>query len=288
MGRRIERILCYRYTSWGVARVPEELAVEEPLAIELDGVLVATTMRTPGHDFELAAGFLHAEGMLAGAPIRSCRFCGDSAPRAGLTQGYEQPALDYNTVSVDTAGLAPVPTPRLGPTTAACGLCGAESIRDLANRLPRLTGRPGPSLAVSTDMVVRLRREQPLFDRTGAVHAAAAFDCHGTILLCREDVGRHNAVDKVVGRLLLDHRLPASELGLVVSGRASFEIVQKAWAAGFGTVVAVSAPTSLAVATAREAGLVLLGFARNGAANIYAPEQRLMSTLAETTEKAGE
>ncbi|MEZ5255914.1 MAG: formate dehydrogenase accessory sulfurtransferase FdhD [Ilumatobacteraceae bacterium] len=123
------------------------------------------------------------------------------------------------------------------------------------------------ALAVARSM----RSHQELFAATGAVHAAAAFDASGLVLLVREDVGRHNAVDKIVGRLLLDRRLPAHDLGLFVSGRASFEMVQKAWAAGFGTIVAISAPTSLAVQTARRANLRLIGFVREGAANIYAP-----------------
>jgi FdhD protein len=181
-------------------------------------------------------------------------------------------ASEFNTVTVETGGLAPAPTPRLGPTTSSCGLCGAVSIETLRERLPVVVAPPFP-LDVLAAMPDRVRPLQRLFDETGAVHAAAAVDREGNVLVVREDIGRHNAVDKVVGRLLLDGRLPASELALFVSGRASFEMVQKAWAAGFGAVVAVSAPSALAVETARTAGLMLAGFARSGRMTMYSPER---------------
>jgi FdhD protein len=182
-------------------------------------------------------------------------------------------ATEFNVVSVETGGRAPVPTPRLGTTTSSCGLCGSTSIDELGERLEPLTGTVPFALDLLASIPDRLRAEQPLFDATGGVHAAAAFDGTGSAVVVREDVGRHNAVDKVVGHLLLADRLPATDLGLAISGRASFEIVQKAWAAGFGTVVAVSAPTSLAVAAARRAGIVLAGFVREGRLNVYAPER---------------
>jgi FdhD protein len=244
-------------------RSPDELIVEEPMSIHLDDALVATTMRTPGHDFELAVGFCFTDGLLASAPVVGCRYCGTGS------------AVDteFNVVSVDTGGRAPAPTPRLGTVSSSCGLCGSTSLDELADRLEPLTAPTSIPLDVLSSMPDRVRAEQPLFDVTGSVHAAAAFDAGGSPLVVREDVGRHNAVDKVVGRLLLDGALPAEQLGLFVSGRASFEIVQKAWAAGFSAVVAVSAPTSLAVATARRAGLTLAGFARAGRMNVYAPER---------------
>lgn len=255
---RNDTFFTQRYENNALSRRPEELVVEEPLSIELDGTLVATTMRTPGHDFELATGFCHGEGMLAGAPVRQVKYCANGS------------AVDteFNIVTVDTGGTAPEPTPRLGPTSSSCGLCGSVTIDELRERLPALTVEPFP-LAVLAAAPDRVRPHQKLFDATGAVHAAAAFDRNGDVTLVREDVGRHNAVDKVVGRLLLDGRLPASDLGLFVSGRASFEMVQKAWAAGFAAVVAVSAPTALAVETARTAGLTLAGFARQGRMTIY-------------------
>ena len=239
-------------------RRPDELIVEEPLEIHLDGVLVATTMRTPGHDFELAAGFCHTEGLLAGAPVRGCRYCGTGAAIES----------DFNVVTVETGGLAPTPTPRLTATTSACGMCGTTAIDELRDRLRPLPPSPPIPLEVLADLT---NDAQELFDATGAVHAATLFAADGAPLLTREDIGRHNAVDKVVGRLLLDGRLPPTGLGLWVSGRASFEIVQKAWAAGVSTVVAVSAPSSLAVSAARLAEMTLCGFARGGRLNVYSP-----------------
>jgi FdhD protein len=254
--------LTSHYDGNGLARRPDQLVVEEPLEIHLDGTLVSTTMRTPGHDFELAAGFCFTEGLLAGAPVRTCKYCGTGSAVES----------DFNVVTVETGGLAPVPTPRLTVTSSACGMCGTTAIDELRERLHPLPPSPPLPLAVVAAMPDRVIGDQELFAATGAVHAAAAFDADGEVLLVREDIGRHNAVDKVVGRMLLDGRLPAAGLGLYVSGRASFEMVQKAWAAGFGTVVAVSAPSSLAVAAARQAGLTLCGFARGGELNVYAPE----------------
>ena len=259
---RTVTLLTHRFDGQESTRGPDALIVEEPLAVHLDGTLVATTMRTPGHDFELAAGFLHADGLLGDAPVITCRYCGTGS------------AVDteFNVVSVDTGGRAPVPTPRLTTTTSACGLCGSESLGELAARLAPLSEAQPFLLAVFAAMPDRMAGAQRLFQSTGAVHAAAAFDRGGDLLVVREDIGRHNAVDKVVGRLLLDGRLPATGLGLFVSGRASFEMVQKAWAAGFAAVVAVSGPSSLAVETARAAGLTLAGFARGGTLNLYSPE----------------
>jgi FdhD protein len=180
---------------------------------------------------------------------------------------------EFNVVTVETGGRAPTPRPRLGNTTSSCGLCGNDAIDELCDRLSPLSPSPLIPLEVLQRMPDAVEASQGLFDTTGAVHAAAAFTSAGEVLLTREDVGRHNAVDKVVGRLLLDGALPATGLGLFVSGRASFELVQKAWAAGFSTLVAVSAPTALAVHTARRAGLVLAGFVRSDRLNIYSPER---------------
>ena len=245
-------------------RQPDDLIVEEPLEIRLDGHLVATTMRTPGDDFELAVGLCFTDGLLAGAPVLRCRYCTDE--RSGAD-------AEFNVVTVETGGRAPVPEPRLGTTTSSCGLCGSTSIDDLRARLRPLTGIEPFPFDVLMAAPERVQHAQKLFETTGGVHAAAAFDRSGEPIVVREDIGRHNAVDKVVGRLLLDDRLPAGDLGLWVSGRASFEIVQKAWAAGFAAVVAVSAPSSLAVDAARVAGLTLAGFARSGRLNIYAPSE---------------
>ncbi len=259
--RRTERILVGKRSGGELVRAPDELIVEEPLEIRLDGAVVTTTMRTPGHDFELAAGLCRTDGLLADAEVRGISYCAD---RSALENGF-------NVVDVDTGGTAPPAPGRMAPTTSSCGLCGSVSIDALLDRLAPLTRPPAFDLDLLIAVTVDVRRQQVLFDRTGAVHAAAAFTGEGEIVVVREDVGRHNAVDKVVGRLLLDDRLLAGGLGLFVSGRASFEMVAKAWAGGFSAVVAVSAPTALAVATARRAGLTLAGFVRGEQITIYAP-----------------
>jgi FdhD protein len=263
---RTERVLVRRIDPDAPqGRVPDDLIVEEPLSIRLDGTLVTTTMRTPGHDFELAAGFCFTEGLLGGAPVLRCRYCGDESPLA----------TEYNVVSVETGGRAPEPTARLGTTSSSCGLCGSESIDALTERLrPLEVAEPFP-VELLAELPERAAAHQPLFDRTGAVHAAAVFDRSGRLVVLREDIGRHNAVDKVVGRLLLDGRIglrsgsDPADLAMFVSGRASFEMVQKTWAAGVGALVAVSAPSALAVRTAAVAGLQLAGFARGGRLNLY-------------------
>jgi FdhD protein len=260
---RTAKVLVHRVDGGDVRRVPDEVIVEEPLEIRLDDHLVTTTMRTPGHDFELAAGLCLTDGLLAGAPVLRVRYCTDT--ETGVDN-------QFNVVTVETGDRAPIPTPRLATTTSSCGLCGSASIDDLRHRLQPLPQHDAFPLAVLAAAPERLTEHQQLFRTTGAVHAAAAFDRTGEPLVVREDVGRHNAVDKVVGRLLLDDQLPAHDRALYVSGRASFEIVQKAWAAGFSAVVAVSAPSNLAVETARAAGLTLAGFVRGGRFNLYAPE----------------
>lgn len=242
-----------------LGRRPDRLIVEEPLEVRLDGHLVATTMRTPGDDFELAAGLCFTDGLLDGASIESCRYCGTGSAVA----------TEFNVVSVDTGGAAPEPPTRLSTTSSSCGLCGSTQIDELCDRLTPLPPYEPWNVEVLFGAVDEVRDRQELFATTGGVHAAAAFDRDGSILLVREDIGRHNAVDKVVGRLLLDGRLPATGLALFVSGRASFEIVQKAWAAGFEALLAVSAPSALAVTTAERAGMTLLGFVRGDECNVY-------------------
>ena len=241
-------------------RAPDQVIVEEPLEIRLDGTRVTTTMRTPGHDYELAVGFCFTDGLLAGAPVQTVRYCATGS------------AVDtaFNVVTVETGGRAPEPAPRLTTTTSSCGWCGTDQVDDVASRLTALTGdRAVFAPELLSAMPDRVAPHQELFAATGGVHAAAAFDIKGEVVLVREDIGRHNAVDKVVGQLVLDGGLPAAQLGLFVSGRTSFEIIQKAWAAGFATVVAVSAPSSLAIEAARRAGITLAGFARPGRVNLY-------------------
>jgi FdhD protein len=261
--RRSETLLVTTYERGERRRHPDELIAEEPMTVQLDGTTVSTTMRTPGHDYELAVGFCFTEGLLAGAPVTGVRYCAAGSATESA----------FNVVTVETGGRAPAPTPRLGTTTSSCGLCGSEAIDALSERWPQLPATAPIAVEVLTGIAAAVLAGQGLFATTGAVHAAAAFTPTGEVLVTREDVGRHNAVDKVIGRLLLDAALPATGLGLFVSGRASFELVQKAWAAGFGTLVAVSAPTALAVHTARRAGLTLVGFVRGDRLNVYAPER---------------
>ncbi len=259
-----------RFISGGSAKNPDELLVEEPLAIHLDDVQISSTMRTPGHDFELAAGFCLTEGVLHDAEIRGIRYCADGSP------GDD----DFNVVSVSTGGLAPEPTPRLGSTSSSCGICGADAIEALTERLESLPDYEPWTPEFLFGLPDLAARQQGLFDVTGASHAAGAFDRTGNLIVLREDIGRHNAVDKVIGHMMLRSNggpngnagvLGCSDLALFVSGRASFEMVQKAWAAGFTALVAVSGPSSLAVETSRRAGLTLAGFARNGNGTLYSP-----------------
>lgn len=263
MGRARHRsVIARRIEGSSSARRVEELAVEEPLEIRLDGERVATTMRTPGHDFELAVGFLHGEGLLDDRPVTTVRYCA-TGPAV---------ATAFNVVTVETVGGSSErarAAARLGATTSSCGFCGSNAIEGLLERFAPLPASPPFPAAVLAAMPDAVASKQVLFGRTGAVHAAAAFDRTGAVALVREDVGRHNAVDKVVGRLRLDGAVPARELGLFVSGRVSFELVQKAWAAGFGALVAVSAPTALAVEAASAGGLMLAAFARSGRLTLY-------------------
>ncbi|UDY34590.1 formate dehydrogenase accessory sulfurtransferase FdhD [Dermatobacter hominis] len=246
-------------------RAPESVLVEEPLELRVDGVTVATTMRTPGHDYELAAGWCHAEGLLDGASLRGIRYC---ATGSAVETGF-------NVVTVDTVGRSAPPEARLTTTTSSCGICGSESVDELTARLARLPEGPALRDDLLGGLSEAVASHQELFALTGGSHAAAAVTPDGEVVVVREDIGRHNAVDKVVGRLLLDGALPATGMVLWVSGRASFEMVQKAWAGGFAALVSVSAPSSLAVRTAERAGLVLVGFARSGRFTVYAGGDRV-------------
>jgi FdhD protein len=253
----------------------EQLATEEPLEIRAGDRRLAVTMRTPGADFELAAGWLHGEGVVTGPEdLRSLRYCSD----ADL-----EPDERFNVVTAELSGAAAERVARLAPrgfvVSSACGVCGRETVADL-----RALGRtlPGPDAGERLDpgwlagLPEQLRARQAVFDRTGGLHAAGLFDPYtGTALVVREDVGRHNAVDKVIGWALLGGAPSLTGTVLVVSGRASFEIVQKALAAGIPALVAVSAPSSLAVDVAREFGMALVGFVRDGRITVYSGEARL-------------
>lgn len=265
--RRTEQLLARRVIVGDLTpagRRPDEVIIEEPLEIRLDGQLVGTTMRTPGHDFELAVGLCFTDGLLGGAPVLSCRYCGTGSAVE----------TEFNVVSVDTGGAAPVPEPRLSTASSSCGICGSVQLDELTDRLAPVPVHEPWDLQVLLGVVAAVRDSQELFERTGSAHAAASFRRDGAVELVREDIGRHNAVDKVVGRLLLDGELPAVDRALFVSGRASFEMVQKAWAAGFEMVLAVSAPSALAVHTATRAGMTLCGFVRDDSFNVYTAPDR--------------
>jgi FdhD protein len=246
----------------------DALAAEEPLEIRVGWPghppePVTVTMRTPGHDFELAAGWLFAEGLVS-APPAAIRYC---------TDGEQM----YNVVSVDLRAPADLTLlKRATVTTAACGVCGKATLDALAGRgLAPLRAGARLDAGTLTALPDRLRQAQAIFARTGGLHAAALFDGRGQPLALREDVGRHNAVDKVVGWALLGGRLPLADAVLVVSGRAGYEIAQKAVAAGVPILASVSAPSSLAVDVARAFGLTLVGFLRGDGFNVYAGAERL-------------
>jgi FdhD protein len=245
------------------SRVEDDwVAVEEPLEIRVDGEPLVVTMRTPGHDRELAAGFLLTEGVVAGrGDLESIEPCRD--PLAYDPDNLIQVRL---TESARAAHARVKQARRDFTATAACGLCGKARIEDVFQRIPDLEPRPFP-IDFLAGLPQRMRREQSLFDATGGLHAAAIFDLDGELLVLREDIGRHNAVDKVVGHALLAGEVPMSDRILVVSARAGFEIVQKAMMAAIPTLVAVGAASSLAVRTALEGGLALYSFVGEGRGN---------------------
>src|SRR5215208_96354 len=265
-----------RVVEEGRARVrPDSLATEEPMEIRLISGdakhTVAVTMRTPGADFELAAGFLYGEGIVSSPEdILKISYCVDSDLDA------EQ---QYNIVNVELRGDRDYylkPLERHFYTTSACGVCGKASLEQLELRSCPVIP-PGPEVSAETiySLPETLREAQGLFDATGGLHAAALFDGEGELLALREDVGRHNATDKLVGWALLEGRLPLSEHVVLVSGRSSFEIMQKCLTAGVPIVSAISAPSSLAVDVAREFEMTLVGFLRGGRFNVYAGADRV-------------
>jgi FdhD protein len=233
----------------------DEVAVELPLEIRVDGAPLAVTMRTPGHDEELALGFLLTEGLI------------DRAHPVGLA-----PDLAANTVAVE-GPLLRDPGARRFYTTSSCGVCGKGALEEVAVCAPMAA--PGPRVPRRLLAALPELLRQPAFDRTGGLHATGLFTPAGELLLVREDVGRHNAMDKVVGRALLDGLFPLRDRILCVSGRLSFELVQKAAVAGAPVLVGVGAPTSLAVDLAADRGLTLAGFARRGRVNVYTGSERV-------------
>ncbi|MFJ4520890.1 formate dehydrogenase accessory sulfurtransferase FdhD [Streptomyces sp. NPDC088810] len=273
MGRVTERRKVLRIRDGAVSTRPDTLVAEEPLEIRLNGKPLAITMRTPGDDFALAAGFLVSEGVLAAASdLQNIVYCAGATVDGSNT---------YNVVDVKTAPGVTLPDFSLERnvyTSSSCGLCGKASL-DAVRTTARWPIADTPPLRVTPELLAsfpdRLRSAQRVFDRTGGLHAAALFSAEGELLDTREDVGRHNAVDKLVGRALQNDGLPLSRTILMVSGRASFELAQKAVMAGIPMLAAVSAPSSLAVDLAAETGLTLVGFLRGSSMNVYAGEDRI-------------
>ena len=258
-----------------VDTVPDEVAVEEPLDVLVDDELVTTTMRTPGADVDLVLGWLVSEGCLRTVDdlVSAAIVPGTTVgPGAAVVPGAQ---LRRNrAVVVRLAAGVRAPVPRLAATSSACGVCGsAHPLTDV----PAVA--PGGQLKLATLLTLpdAMRARQRLFTRSGGTHAAAAFTLGGELLVLAEDVGRHNAVDKVVGALLRDGLLPGTDLVLQVSGRASYELAHKAAAAGIGVLSAVSAPSSLAVETAAAAGLTLVGFVRGERCSVYTGAQRIVT-----------
>ncbi|MEU9362275.1 formate dehydrogenase accessory sulfurtransferase FdhD [Streptomyces sp. NPDC048301] len=274
MGRVTARRRTIRVRDGAVTTRPDTLVAEEPLEIRLNGRPLAITMRTPGDDFALAAGFLVSEGVIGeSSEVQSIVYC------AGATADGVN---TYNVVDVKLAPGVAVPDITLERnvyTTSSCGLCGKASL-DAVRTATRHPVADTPPVLVTPALLSalpgRLREAQRVFDRTGGLHAAALFSPEGELLDVREDVGRHNAVDKLVGRALTDGRLPLSRSVLLVSGRASFELAQKAVMAGIPVLAAVSAPSSLAVDLAAESGLTLVGFLRGSSMNVYAGDHRIV------------
>ncbi|MFL6126198.1 formate dehydrogenase accessory sulfurtransferase FdhD [Actinophytocola sp.] len=274
MGRVTVRRPVLRLSEDGAKRRQEALAAEEPLELRVAGKALAVTMRTPGHDVELAHGFLLTEGVIgAAADVSTARYC-DSVDDQGR-----------NTYNVLDLALAPgVEPPDTGVernfyTTSSCGVCGKAALDavKLKTRFPPATDdcRVTPETLVTFPDL--LRERQRVFESTGGLHAAGVFTVDGEPLVVREDVGRHNAVDKVTGWALLDGRIPLAGSVLMVSGRASFELVQKAAMAGIPVLAAVSAPSSLAVELAEEQGITLIGFLRGTSMNVYTHAERVTS-----------
>ncbi|TML10536.1 MAG: formate dehydrogenase accessory sulfurtransferase FdhD [Actinobacteria bacterium] len=242
----------------GERREQDSVAVEEPLEVRVNGAPIAVTMRTPGHDEELALGFLLSEGV---NPRRA------AAPAD----------LAANTVEVEADAFDPARLERHFYTSSSCGVCGKGALEAVAVEAPPVASNLRVAVALLAELPERLREQQAAFAETGGLHATGLFDPAGELLCVREDVGRHNAMDKVIGWSFGEHRLPLGDAILCVSGRLSFELVQKAAVAGCPIVVAVGAPSSLAVELARDRRVTLCGFVRGGRVNVYTDEWRVLS-----------
>ena len=273
MGRLTRRTSITRHADGGSVTREDTLAVEEPLEIRVNGTSLSVTMRSPGDDFDLVAGFLVSEAVIWSAEqLVSMRFCAGTDDDGQQTFNVIDAALSPDTMLPDLS------LERHVYTSSSCGICGTASIEAVhkAAHFGHLDDGQTYSAELLGSLPDRLREQQKVFDRTGGVHAAGLFAPDGSLLCLREDVGRHNAVDKVVGWALREGRLPLRGTVLEVSGRASFELVQKAHMAGIAVLAAVSAPSSLAVEHAESAGMTLIGFNRGGSFNAYAGTHRII------------
>ncbi len=267
-----------RVRKWDAGRwseAPDAVVTEEPLQLMLDGQPLSVVMRTPGQDLELALGLLFAEGIARSLDdVRLVRISAESDESA-IAVAIDPSIVESNQVDVHLARAPRRRPERSMLASSACGVCGAVLIEDLRRDLAPLPEGLAVDARLLPRLLDRLRSGQGVFERTGGLHAAGLFDPAGELICLREDVGRHNAVDKVVGRMLIEGRLPLSRSILVVSGRAGYEIVQKSITAGIPVLAAVGAPSSLAVALAREFGQTLVGFLRGERFNVYASHERL-------------
>jgi FdhD protein len=260
-----------RYRDGEVAEKSDELAAEEPLEIRIEGQSLAVLMRTPGHDRELAAGFLVTENLVRRADeIFEITACGERVAGTDETNVV-------NVALKNPAAFDPKNFTRNLFSSSSCGICGKASIEAIVKQFAPINSELKISAKLLLELPARLSGAQKTFQRTGGLHACALFDQDGKLLALREDVGRHNALDKLIGRLLLENRLPLDRQILLLSGRVSFEMVQKALAAGIAIIAAISAPTSLAVEFARGNNQTLVGFLRGDHLNIYAGASRILS-----------
>src|SRR6058998_1236504 len=253
----------------------DQVAAEEPLQLSLDGKPLSIVMRTPGNDLELALGLLWAERVIRSPDdVTGVRISAEAA-EAEASLHVAADLVESNQIDVHLRSAPGRRPERSFLSSSACGVCGATTVESLAIDFPRL--EPGPTLdaLVLPRLADRLREQQRIFESTGGLHAAGLFDTGGELELLREDIGRHNAVDKVVGRAFLDRALPLRDRVLAVSGRAGYEVVQKAVAAGIPILAAVGAPSSLAVATAERFGMTLVGFLRDDRFNVYTSPERI-------------
>ncbi|HEU5287991.1 MAG TPA: formate dehydrogenase accessory sulfurtransferase FdhD [Candidatus Limnocylindria bacterium] len=269
------RIGIARYDGGAWDATGDDIAAEEPLQLLLDGEPLSVIMRTPGNDIELALGLLHAERVITSLDdVASLRISAEADETEGRVR-VSADLVESNAVDVHLAKTAARRPRRSFLSSSACGVCGATTMEDLAHDHAPLAAGPVVDASALPPLAERLRERQRLFDLTGGLHAAGLFRADGELLTLREDVGRHNAVDKVVGRAVLDRSVPLAGTMLAVSGRGGYELVQKAVAAGIPILVAVGAPSSLAVATALRFGLTLVGFLRGERFNVYSRPERI-------------